>query len=176
MTDENTAFKEDFIDWAKRHQLPLSDDELSAVHLFEEQAHIIEECLFDIFVDKGSMSYAETGCSPAEHLPAAIYQYLELLNTEHPWQVDNIRSDDGWQTARISLSNTEQQYTAVLEHVDNSDWLSPDVALRMKELSAQYGDQTLVTFFGDDPYVIVAMAHEAAVELDALVEKYVEPY
>jgi hypothetical protein len=168
------TFENALREWVKLYQLTVNEESLDA--FYPSERHIIEESLFSLFYEIGTVQYAETGAPPKEYLPSVVNDYLTLL-TDKSWQFNCINSNDGWETAEIELLHQSgETYQFHLIDVNNSDWVSGDIALKMQEFSAAKAEQTLLTFYSDDPYVIIRLPHQAAIDLDNLIDKFFEPY
>lgn len=160
--------------WAKQYELAVNEDAFEGFYI--GQQHEIEDGLFSLFCEHGSMQYAEMGTSPSEYLPSLIRDYLDLLSAD-TWRVSSVKSNDGWETAQVDLCHSNgDAYRFKLDEVNDSDWVPADLAPKMQFFSAEKADQTLMTFYSDDPYVIVRLPHDAAKELDAIIDEYAEPY
>ena len=132
----------------------------------------MEELLFSAFQEVGSVSYAETGTSPAEYLPDVVGMYLSLLD-QPQWDIESLTSEDGWDTASVILKNNEgstNQFT--INGIENSDWVPGDLSNKMRLFSKKYADKTLITFFSDDPYLVLALPHVVAEELELIIDEF----
>jgi hypothetical protein len=161
-------------EWVKQYELTVNADAFEGI--YAGQSHEIEDSLFSLFCEHGSMQYAEMGTSPSEYLPSLISDYLGLLSAE-TWKLSGVTSNDRWETAQVELSHINgDKFQFNLDEVNDSDWVPADLAPKMQKFSAEKADQTLMTFYSDDPYVIVALQHEAAKELEVIIDEYAEPY
>lgn len=143
----------------------------------KDLAYMISESLCWGFEKYGLIQYAETGTNPAEYLPSVIREYLSQLGNEC-WQLDKVSSADQWESADVILSNKEtgKKYAFTLLEVNNSDWVSGDLSAKMKKISQEKIEQALLTFYSDDPYLVVAIPKAAAQELESIIDQYTKPY
>ncbi len=142
----------------------------------EGQRHEIEDSLFSLFNGYGQTGYVETGTEPSEYLPDIISTILHLLGAID-WQLKAINSSDEWVTVQVDLVHSSGElYQFIVEEVDASDWISPDIFFKMQDFSKARLDKTLMIFFSDDPYRMLALPHKAAIELGAIIDECSEPY
>lgn len=169
-----SSLENDLRKWVKHYALTVNEDAFEG--LYAGQRHEIEEGLFSLFCEHGSMQNAEMGTSPAEYLPSVIGDYLDLLPAD-TWKLASVTSKDGWETAQVELchSNGDTYYFNV-DDVSNSDWVPADLPSKMRKFSEDKADHTLIAFHSDDPYVIVALPKQAAAELLEIIEAHHEPY
>jgi hypothetical protein len=169
----NHSLKNALAQFANKYQFAIDDKHWS--YLQEGQRHEIEEGLFSVFDSYGTVAYAETGATPCEYLPDLIDTILNLLDEN--WQVEDVDSGDEWQTALVELvSSANDEYQFVIDDVNDSDWVPADLFIKLRAFSKAKCNKTFMTFFSDDPYLILALPHQAADELESIIEQFSEPY
>ena len=168
MSIHKCDFEQDVRNFAQRYNYQLPKE----AHFEPGDKSLVHESLFTAFESLGYVEYSEQGCGPGSYLWDLVDVYLQQI-PDNPWKVQDCDSDDGWMTAKVDLVKTSgETYSFVLEDVYDSDWVPAHLPAEMRKFSKENCDKTLVTFFGDDPFVIVAMPHQAAEEIYALIRKH----
>jgi|TARA_B100000965_G_scaffold378187_2_gene372828 hypothetical protein len=161
-------FDKDLYKFALRYGYQISDSD----HSEPSNTSLVHAHLFDAFELLGHVEYSEQGCGPANYLWELIDVYLQQI-PGNSWKVYDCDSDDGWMTAKVELVSSDgETYQFVLEDIFDSDWVPAQLPAKMRAFSKENCDKTLVTFFGDDPFVILAMPHNAAEEIYSLIRKH----
>jgi hypothetical protein len=118
----------------------------------------------------------EMGDSPENYLEDCVDDGLELLPRK-PWKVKSVTSEDDWQTAQVSLIHTDgDTYNYKIKDVEDSDWISSGFFEELEKFSKNKCELTIIQLPMDAFYKMAAVPHQAAIELDALVDKYAESY
>lgn len=160
--------------FTQQHSIPVPEAHWE--YFQEGQRHEIEEGLFSIFSHLGEVIYRETGEFPNNYMPDVIDIILQVLK-ETEWSVDDVYSEDDWETAIVELVHTSgKPYQFTVEGVDNSDWIPPQLITKLQAFSHSECTQSLVTFYSDDPFRVIGLPHEVARDLEALIQHHAQPY
>lgn len=161
-------FIDEIVLFAKKSSLALD-----ASVLVEGSRSEIEEGLSIALQKNGIVLYSETGASPSEYLPCVIEDYLNLLG-DKLWSIESVTSSDSWETADITIkTHDNDSYAFSVKNVNNCDWVPHDLSVKLYEFSKKKSNRILLTLFGDDPYLVLALEHESAKELESIIERYV---
>jgi hypothetical protein len=161
-------------DFATKYKFKIKNENWQGIQ--EGQRHEIEEGLVSLFEGHGKTAYAETGTEPCEYLPGLVKSILQLLGITE-WLLEEVGSEDEWETAKVTLNHSSgERYQFIVAGVDGSDWVPSDLFIKMQNFSKAKCEKTLMTFFSDDPYLMLALPHEAAIELGTIIDEYAEPY
>jgi hypothetical protein len=161
-------FKSEIKVFSKNQSLIVNEDALIEG---EYTRYELEDSLFLALNENGLVQYCETGTSPAEYLPSVIEDCVALL-AEEPWSITSLTTADNWQTAKVVLSCNDDNYSFTINHINNCDWLPADLSEKLYEFSKVKANQRLMTFFSDDPYLVLALSHEASKELESIIDRY----
>lgn len=168
------SLREELVDFTRCHGFTIDDEHWN--YLQEGQRHEIHDGLFSVFEGFGAVAYAEAGTGPYEYLPDLIKTMLYLLDIKG-WVLDDVDSEDQWQTAQVELIHSSGEiYQFVIDEVEDSDWVPMDIFKKMEEFAKEKCDKTIVIFFSDDPYRMLALPFDAAEELEAIILRHAEPY
>jgi hypothetical protein len=167
----DSTFLEQVKFFTKKFSLKIIENEL-----LEGQRHEIEDGICSALKENGLVRFAETGAPPPEYLPSVINDYLDMIEGK-TWSINNVTTLNTWQTANVILKHKGgEDYSFTINNIDGADWVPYDLSVKMNEFSKTKCDKTLITFFSDDPYLILALPHEAAEELEGIIEQYSVPY
>jgi hypothetical protein len=93
------------------------------------------------------------------------------------WRVLSVSSNDGWKTADVKLeSSAGEFYSFRIENVGNQDWVPVDVFAKVNTFAKKNANYSLSVFYSDDPYRVLPLPHDAFNELEAIIERYTNPY
>ena len=168
------SFKQELMNFCERYSINVSNDNWEYVH--PGQAHEISESLFSLFEGVGVDDVSETGCPPSDFLPSMVDELIEMVEAPE-WKVIDVRSEDNWNTSDVDLeSSSGATYSFKIKDVNDEDWVPVDIFDKVNAFAKQHGKYSVSVFFSDDPYRVIALDHEAAEILDAIVEKHTTPY
>lgn len=169
----NKPLKNRLSNFVAKYNFQISDECWSLIQ--EGQRHEIEDGLFSVFNTYGTVGYSETGTSPSEYLPSIINEILQLLEVKD-WELLELDSCDEWMTAQVELiHSSDQRYQFTIQEVDDSDWVPSDIFNKMQIFSRAKCNKSFVTFFSDDPYRMLTLPHEAALEIESIIDECSEP-
>jgi serine/threonine protein phosphatase PrpC len=146
-------------------------------YAYAGQQHEISDSLYSVFDGHGYEECLETGMPPSDFLPSLVSELIELV-VGSQWKVDDVDSDDDWDTAIVKLLNTQSNESVqfTIDDVDDQDWVPVDVFDKLNQFARKHGDTSIAVFISDGPFRAVPMTHDAYDELLEIIQEFTEPY
>ena len=167
---DETELQAAFEAFARKYQLKLTDDWfLTPGYYFEMDGQLVS-----ILSENGTVQDSETGLAPCHHIPETIAEYL----SDTAWRIDSVSSSDNWEMARVVLKKDDGTlYEFDIDDVENSDRVPINLFTKMRQFTQDHCAQTVISLSDEDGmFLLLPLPHEAAKELNQLIEAHCIPY
>jgi hypothetical protein len=174
MNKKERNFKDELQHFCEKYSIKILEENWQYVD--EGQAHELSDSMYSLFEGTSFEDVLETGMPPSDFLPELVEGLVGMVQAED-WKVRCVESDDEWSTANVKIeSSAGEVYSFRIEDVDNQDWVPVDVFDKVNTFAKKNANYSLSVFYSDDPYRVLPLPHDAFNELEAIIERYTNPY